>query len=79
MTKNDRAVLDRLLQDLSDRYSNAGCNDFELEDTPDNRELVKTAESLCDAFDGFRLSRGKLCTVDWMVVAELRKRLEGEG
>lgn len=36
-------MLNRFMGELSDHFGNAGCNDYILENNPENRELVKDA------------------------------------
>jgi len=42
--KNIFLIAADLLQIASDEMSNAGCNDYYLEDTPENREIVLAAQ-----------------------------------
>ncbi len=37
----EREVFTRMLDDLSDRFGNAGCNDFEIPNTPEYQEFVE--------------------------------------
>ena len=38
------SILAKLLNMASDEFSNHGCNDFELPNTPENRALMEAAE-----------------------------------
>ena len=44
LDKNTCAILAELLEMASDEFSNHGCNDWELPNTPENRALVERAE-----------------------------------
>lgn len=65
---------------LGDKLGNAGCNDFELEDTPDNRALIAKAALYNDpkateedqepmVYDG------KLLTQDTLICGYLKSRI----
>lgn len=43
MNKSELALVAQFLEELNDRFSNDGCNDFDLPNTPGNVKL------LCDA------------------------------
>ena len=45
MTKNHIAIYERMIGELAETYSNAGCNDMHLADTPENRQLINEAEA----------------------------------
>jgi hypothetical protein len=70
------AVFMDLLQDLSERYSNAGCNDYELEDTPENREWVSKAETVDYKDKKLHLYRGKILTQDITLLGYFIDKLE---
>ena len=79
-------VLSDLLEIASDEFSNHGCNDYELDNTPENRELVKSMEiwnSLEEwAENGLNISkdRTKIYTQDFFLMsyfAHLAKELAG--
>ena len=44
LSDSEAGVFKRLLKDLQDRYVCASCNDFTMEDTPENREVLEAAE-----------------------------------
>lgn len=46
MTKNEIALIVGFLNELDDEFSNAGCNDMYLQDTPENRKIFLEAEKL---------------------------------
>ena len=46
MDTNAWAILAKLLEIAADEFSNHGCNDFDLPNTPENRELMTTLEKL---------------------------------
>lgn len=37
----ERQIFSRILDDLSDRYDNAGCNDFSIPNTPEGKEFAE--------------------------------------
>jgi hypothetical protein len=76
MTKNELEILDGMLERLSDIMGNAGCNDYELPDTPENRELVTQAHHEELDFT-IRVYKGMIQTTDWVVLGYLRKKLRG--
>lgn len=43
LNKSEKKAVSYLMNILDDALGNAGCNDMELENTPENRELVKNA------------------------------------
>ena len=43
MTANQNALIGVFLTELSERFSNDGCNDYQLPNTPENRALAKAA------------------------------------
>ena len=46
LTRNEAAYIVAFLNELDDHFSNDGCNDMYLPDTPDNREMYLQAEKL---------------------------------
>ena len=77
-TKAELHLLDEMLDYASNEMSNAGCNDFELEDTPENREIVTKAEQamMGDDFEGVSIYKGKILTNDNLLVDYLRDRIK---
>lgn len=78
MTKHEAMLLDEMLEELDERFSRAGCNDYSLPDTPENWQLVKEAEAETekDNPDPEPYVRdGKVHTSDFIVLAHLRKKL----
>lgn len=64
------------LTELFEMQGNAGCNDYEMEDTKENRELVKDiihwyvmerGNSTSEAIDFFSYGGGKIYTLDSIV------------
>ena len=58
MNKAEWKALADLLDMADEEFSNHGCNDYELDNTPDNRKLVEDAERYLmeDDFDGISIS-----------------------
>lgn len=74
MTTAEVKVFDTLLEDLDNYYGNAGCNDMILPDTPENRKIVMLATEAKNETE-LSIEKGKINTVDFMILAYLRKRL----
>lgn len=71
------ALIAEFLDDYGNRLGNDGCNDFELDDTLENRALVKAAmkwNDPTDPTDPF-LHDGKILTHNSMLVEYLRSLL----
>jgi hypothetical protein len=66
-----------LLKMAADEFSNHGCNDFELDDTPENRELIinMQTEGGWDDPKEVRVHDGKIFTTDWGLMRYLAKKL----
>lgn len=72
MDKTVMALAAKLLEMASDEFSNHVCNDFELQDTPVNRELVLAAEKRNDGLDHdaseLNIYNGNICTQDFFLM-----------
>ena len=75
MSDNDRALIREFLEDLAERISCAGCNDYELDDTPENRELYAAAYADDGPEMPLRIINGKIACSDFVIVHELIRRL----
>lgn len=58
LSQNDLAVFLDLLEQAAERFGNDGCNDYELDDTPENRALLHRS---LESDDELILHKGKLC------------------
>ena len=58
MNKSEWKVLSDLLDMADQEFSNHGCNDYELENTPENRKIAEDAEHylMDDAFKSIAIS-----------------------
>ena len=82
LNPNEKRVLLEFIDQLSDYQSNAGCNDFELENTDENWDLVVKAED----WNGIvgeeaqeRPDKGeKIYTMDCVILGYLKSLLEKE-
>lgn len=84
---NAWTILAELLDMAKDEFSNHGCGDFELLNTPENRALMEAAE-IWNSSDGFKdaglnISKdgAKIYTQDWLLMAyfaHLARELAGE-
>ncbi len=81
-TTLEKKLFSKFLDELEDCHSNAGCNDYDLPNTPEGREIhqvsVRQAMSKKDAEEYLDIeSKGKkICTMDSFVFSYLRKKLE---
>ena len=80
MDTNAWAILAKLLEMASDEFSNHGCNDFELPNTQENRELM-TAYGKWNSEEefakfGLNISEdGKtIYTYDWLLMDYFARR-----
>lgn len=76
MNSTEKAMLLKFLDNLSDHMGNAGCNDLDLENTPDNYELVAAAEKYCAEQNKEEprpphVYKNKICTTDFIVLSYL--------
>lgn len=80
MTRGEAILLASFMERLSERFGNDGCNDFYLENTQENCELVIAAERENDAeCDGNPLvHNGKLLTMNFLVLDYLQQRFMKE-
>jgi hypothetical protein len=78
MTPAERKAAARLLNDAADEFSNNICNDFYLENTPENRELVQKMQTDEHMDEDLNFSEGKILTYDWILMRYLARKLESE-
>lgn len=66
-------ILARLLEMASDEFSNHGCNDFEIPNTPENNELVKQAylwsSGEIEEFEEDEEDKDTITTYDWILMS----------
>jgi len=76
MTRNERALLSGFIDELLDRFSADGCNDYCLPDTEENRELAVAARHALDGehFQGLHISGGQIHLSNSSVLYELQRR-----
>lgn len=68
-----------LLELASDEFSNNGCNDYPIENTPENRAFYeKMMKECCGEDITVDPSKEKIYTQDWMVMTYLSKMLKKE-
>lgn len=88
LSNAEKNVLKILLNKLDNNLSNNGCNDFELEATPENLSLIEKAECMSfgynDDLESFKKSTDyknrngistKYYTQDFILLNYLRKKL----
>ena len=77
-TKTELEVMAKLLELASDQFSNHGCNDFELPNTPQNVALLKKVNSVTgDDSDPVAYNNG-LCGNDSALMQYFQGRCEEE-
>lgn len=81
MTRNELSLAGKLLRMAADKFGNHGCNDFELENTDENWQLIVAMR----IWNGDPENTGKrpalhkkIRTDDWYVMAYLAHRLSEE-
>jgi len=84
MDTNAWAVLAKLLEMAADEFSNHGCNDFDLPNTPENNALMVAAEKWNSENDfaefGLTQDSDKIYTSDYFLMsyfAHLARELAG--
>lgn len=78
MTPGERLLAAKLLRRASDSFSNHGCNDYELPDTPENRALVVDVHE--GDYEWEWPDDGKpIYEQDWLLMSHLAKKLELAG
>lgn len=83
-TALEKKILFKFLEDLSDHQGNAGCNDFDLPNTPEGQQIheesVRAAMSKRDADEWLSNEHGSksktICTADTIVLSYLVKKLK---
>lgn len=82
LNPNEKRVLLEFIDQLSDYQSNAGCNDFELDNTDENWDLVVKAEDWNGIVGEEPLERPdkgeKIYTMDCVILGYLKSLLEKE-
>ncbi len=78
MTKTEAMILATFCNELNDRFSNDGCNEMTLPDTPENRELVNKATQYAYGDDVDmkpHIEDGEICTGNEAILSYLTHRL----
>ena len=75
LTANDLKNIAKLLELAKDTFSNHGCNDFNIENTPENQQIVK--ELYSDSAD-FEFVTETICVMDWMLMDYYAEKLKSE-
>lgn len=79
MDKAHAKLTAKMLKMAADEFSNHGCNDFTLENTPENRELYeKMMKECCGETVTVRPNHEIIYAQDWMIMSYLAKILERE-
>lgn len=81
MTQNEAKLIAAFMQELSDRFGNDGCNDYDLPATPENRQLIMDAQKWGRADEvptEPREYNGKYCTYNWEILSYLRHKFMEE-
>lgn len=80
----EKETLLGFLDDLDERFGNAGCNDFDVPNTPEGRALFAAAcrhsygqdEANREIAEAFENSGDSICCFDTMILGYLRHKLE---
>ncbi len=80
LSKVELKLIGDYLEELVDRFGNDGCNDQNLEDTPEHRRLVEAANVDFDPVDGdpIEIQDGEIITFNVVIVGHLRERIKQE-
>ena len=79
MNKFHKVLAAKMLDMAADEFSNHGCNDFTLEDTPENRDFyVKMMKETCGEDVEVTPSKGKIYAMDYSIMNYLAGMLEKE-
>jgi hypothetical protein len=69
LTPTQRKIAAHMLRLAAESYSNHGCNDFELPNTPNNLQFVKDMIAQSDYMeDAPSIHNGNLLMLDWEVM-----------
>lgn len=77
MNDFERTILARLLQMAADQFSNHGCNDFDLPDSDEARELIHAYHEWNgdpEEADEYQAHRGKYMFTDFVLMRYFAKR-----
>lgn len=66
MNNSEKKILLDFLEELSDRFGNDGCNDYELDNSPETRELCYAA---------MEYGAGKKDADEWLENLDLSKKI----
>lgn len=79
LSPTELKLIAQFLDDYGGRLGNDGCNDYELDDTPEHRKLLEAAERTNsddpDEWAKIEVYQGKLLTANFHVVGHLRARV----
>ncbi len=76
LNRNELNLIASFLEELSERFSNDGCNDFEIKDTEENRVLLRKIMEPNDEFHIYSYSsHDVLLTNNFQVVSALQERI----
>jgi hypothetical protein len=89
LTDNEMRHVGKMLDEYSDELSNHGCNDYELDNTQDNWDMVErmnawnektTVEEWRKSGDARKRPKSghKIVITDWFLAAYLAARARGE-
>lgn len=78
MTDAERQLAAKMLEAYSDMLSCGGCDDYPLEDTPENRVVEAAVIEWSDDPELTPCEPGHLCLTNWMVASMLASLLKAE-
>ncbi len=80
LTENELRWVVHFLDEAGDQLGRMSCNDFEIEDTPQNREMLFNVEQWNSGgsdWEGFTLTHGELDCPNFTIPHYLAERLRG--
>jgi len=78
LTKTEAKLIVQFLDELSERFGNDGCNDFTLDDTPENRAFVEAAQEGQDLELSIDKKQMLIYTFNTLIVDHLIARVKEE-
>lgn len=78
MLKTDCLIAAEMLEVAADEFSNHGCNDYDIPDTPENRSFVERMIAASEwPSEKVEAVRGRICVADYIVMRYCALLLRG--
>ena len=77
LTSYEKDLLSDFLNELKDRFSTDGCNDYSIPDTPENQSIAEAASRISEGedYDGLYRQEGKIYIHNQTLLQYLHQRL----